>query len=303
MALHIRVECSAVYEFIGSFMLFVQRKWIHNVDDGLEWVRDVEQQVPDSFLFKISELQNYSIHEFDMLFAASLELDHAHHVSLFLEQLQTVSEEEWLSLFVHTGLPFDKEHVVKLKQDYIPLLQEWYEHYFRWSVPEWEPILIQDATEKTRLFNKMSPVDLIELATNGVVFENSDNVREVVLAPMWHYRPIINTCTFTNTTLVLYATESEEEDDVPPKSLKRMIHALSSDIRLKMLRYLSHESVTFSELVSYIQLEESTVQQHLVILRAAGYIRTYWNGKVERISLRQEGIADLSAFLENYVQS
>ncbi|WP_028593688.1 ArsR/SmtB family transcription factor [Paenibacillus assamensis] len=303
MALHIRVECSAVYEFIGSFMLFVQRKWIHNVDDGLEWVRDVEQQAPDSFLIRTSQLQNYCINEFDMLFAASLELNHAHHVSLFLTQFQEMSDNAWLSLFSDSGLPYDNEHVVRLRQDYIPLLHEWYEHYFRWSVPNWEPILIQDAAEKTRLLHKMSPVDLIELATNGAVFEHNDHMREVVLAPMWHYRPIINTCTFTNTTLVLYATESEDDDDVPPKALKRMIHALSSDVRLKMLRYLSHESVTFSELVSFVQLEESTVQQHLVILRAAGYIRTFWNGKVERISLRQEGIADLSAFLENYVQS
>ncbi|MBD8497433.1 ArsR/SmtB family transcription factor [Paenibacillus arenosi] len=303
MALHIRVECSAVYEFIGSFMLFVQRKWIHNVDDGLEWVRDVEQQAPDSFLIRSSQLQNYCINEFDMLFAASLKLNHAHHVSLFLTQLQEMSDNAWLSLFADSGLPYDNEQVIRLRQDYIPLLHEWYEHYFRWSVPNWEPILIQDAAEKTRLLHKMSPVDLIELATNGAVFENNDHMREVVLAPMWHYRPIINTCTFTNTTLVLYATDSEEEDDVPPKSLKRMIHALSSDVRLKMLRYLSHESVTFSELVSFVQLEESTVQQHLVILRAAGYIRTFWNGKVERIFLRQEGIADLSAFLENYVQS
>ncbi|MCR8842774.1 winged helix-turn-helix domain-containing protein [Paenibacillus sp. SC116] len=303
MALHIRVECSAVYEFIGSFMLFVQRKWIHNVDDGLEWVRYVEQQVPDSFLIRSTQLQNYSINEFDMLFAASLELNHSHQVSLFLEQLEAMNYDAWLSLFAHSGLPYDNEHVDRLKQGYIPLLHEWYEHYFRWSVPNWEPILIEDAAEKTRLLNKMSPVDLIELATNGAVFDNNDHMREVILAPMWHYRPIINTCTFTNTTLVLYATESEEDDDVPPKSLKRMIHALSSDVRLKMLRYLSHESVTFSELVSFVQLEESSVQQHLVILRAAGYIRTFWNGKVERISLRQEGISDLSAFLENYVQS
>lgn len=45
MTYHVRIDYSSVYELIGSFMLFVHRKWIRNVENGMEWARSIEQQL------------------------------------------------------------------------------------------------------------------------------------------------------------------------------------------------------------------------------------------------------------------
>ncbi|MCG7407132.1 winged helix-turn-helix domain-containing protein [Paenibacillus sp. ACRRX] len=303
MSLHVRIDCSPIYELIGSYMLYVHRKWIRNVEGGPNWIQQVEAQLSTDAIEQSTLLRKYSMHEFDILFAAALEREHPHDIPLFLTQLGCMTEDDWSRIIQLYGLPYDQACIDRIRQVYIPALILWYDHYLRWSVPLWEPALIADANEKRRLMSKMNPTDLIEIATNGVVLDTDGEIQEVVLAPMWHYRPINNTCTFKHSTLMLYSIDLPEDTaDTPPQSLKRMISALADDTRLRILRMIAVNPVTFAELSEHLNLGKNAVQHHLAVLRSAGYIRTYWSGKVEQIALRQEGLADLSVFLEDYVQ-
>jgi len=214
-----------------------------------------------------------------------------------------MASNDWIQLLERDGIEIHASRLDRLTSTYIPALHMWYDEYFRASIPEWEQALVHDANEKKQLWRKMNPKEIIEVATNGVVFETGDKLHEVVLAPMWHYRPLNNTCKFKDRSLLMYAVDSmENEEDVTRVALKRMITALSHDTRLNILRFIAHQPATFTELMEHVQLSKSTLKHHLVILRSAGYLRTTWTGSVERISFRQEGIADLSVFLEDYIQ-
>ncbi|WP_088548461.1 winged helix-turn-helix domain-containing protein [Paenibacillus aquistagni] len=303
MALQVRIDCSPVYELISSYMLFVHRKWIRNVDLGTGWVEQVEQSMPEAFIKTAETLKKTSMHIFDLLYAAALERKHPHDIPQFLAQLEEMKEADWKGLLRSYGQPYRQKHVQMIKDIFVPALTLWNERYLQPSSIYWEQPILEDANEKLKLMYKMNPIELIEVATNGVVFNHPDPSHEVVLAPFWHYRPINMTCAFKNTTLILYAAHDPESDeDGPPLSLTRMLSAISNEVRLQILRAIAEEPITFSQLTAHLKLGKNAAKHHLAILRAAGYIQTYWNGEVEKIALRQEGLSDLSVFLENYVR-
>lgn len=302
MALKVRIDYSPVYELISSYMLFTHRKWIRNVDHGSDWVKEVSNQLSEPLLELSDKIGNVSINEYDTLYAASLEREAPYSVPAFLNQLKRMSSLDWREMLNVYGIDVTDALLERLQHYFIPALELWYNDYFEASIPDWEQTLIDDANEKMQLWRKMNPAEIIEVASNGVVFDMGDKLHEVILAPLWHYRPINNTCMFRDRSLLMYAVDVPEIDqDVPPVALKRMIYALTHDVRLRILRFISQKPATFIELSEHVQLGKSALRHHLVILRAAGYLRTYWNGEVERIALRQEGLADLSVFLEDYV--
>lgn len=302
MALKVRIDYSPVYEMISSYMLFTHRKWIRNVDYGSDWVKERSAQLSESLIHLSEVIGNYSINEYDMLYAASLEREAPYSIPSFLNQLKQMSHAEWREMLYAYGIGVTTAKIDHIEHHFIPALELWYNEYFEDSISEWEQTLIDDANEKMQLWRKMNPAEIIEVASNGVVFDMGDKLHEVILAPLWHYRPINNTCMFRDRSLLMYAVDVPEVDqDIPPVALKRMISALTHDVRLRILRFISQKPATFVELSDHVKLGKSALRHHLVILRSAGYLRTYWNGEVERIALRQEGLADLSIFLEDYV--
>ncbi|PZM63679.1 ArsR/SmtB family transcription factor [Paenibacillus dendritiformis] len=303
MTYHVRIDYSSVYELIGSFMLFVHRKWIRNVENGMEWARSIEQQLPPQWNAYSEKIRKHSLSDFDMLYALALERNH-NDIPSYLEQLELLTPAKWDRVGLENGLRLGSFRLERCLELYVPALRFWYEHYIRHSLPEWEPILLHDAEEKRRLLDKIKPQDLIELATNGVVIPEHESLDEVILAPMWHYRPINNNCTFRSRILILYPVDKPEPDlMVPSHNLRRMTEALANEKRLRILRLVGQKPYTFDEIQEYIPLSTGALKHHLAVLRSAGYIRTYWNGKVQRIALRPEGLADLSAFLEAYIHS
>lgn len=304
MTYHVRIDCSSVYELIGSFMLFVHRKWIRNVDNGMTWVRQAEQMMPTEWDEHARQIKRYPLTDYDMLYAMALEYAGGSQITGYIKHLEQATEEQWKLIQDQYGLsekPLTRE---KCQLHYVPALKCWYEHYISHTLPQWEPILQQDAHEKRLLMSKIHPEEVVEVATNGIVIRDEQNqIRECILAPMWHYRPMNNTCTFKNKLLVLYAVDEPEEDDcVPSHSLLRMTQALADHERLQLLRFVSQGARSFPDIQQHLGLSKGTVKHHLAVLRSAGYIRTYWDGNSESISLRQEGLSDLSVFLEDYVQ-
>lgn len=45
MEYELKIDVSPVYELLDSFMLYVTRKWISNLDIGPHWISDVEDRI------------------------------------------------------------------------------------------------------------------------------------------------------------------------------------------------------------------------------------------------------------------
>ena len=87
-----------------------------------------------------------------------------------------------------------------------------------------------------------------------------------------------------------------------PDGLVRSLKALADPTRLKILFYLSHESLTPSELARKLQLRAPTVIHHLNDLRLASLVELSLEHNEKRYAIRQQALPstfdNLSAFLK-----
>ncbi|HNN12593.1 MAG TPA: metalloregulator ArsR/SmtB family transcription factor, partial [Anaerolineales bacterium] len=88
-----------------------------------------------------------------------------------------------------------------------------------------------------------------------------------------------------------------------PDALVRSLKALADPTRLKILRYLIHESLPPSEIARRLQLRPPTVTHHLKELRLAGLVEFAITHDENRYTVRKQALAavyeNLNTFLEN----
>ena len=82
---------------------------------------------------------------------------------------------------------------------------------------------------------------------------------------------------------------------------------MSDESRLRILRFLAREPRTFTTLVELTGLSKSTVNHHMMTLRAAGLVRVIETGDPGKghhratYELRPHALDDLSARLRAYL--
>ncbi|MEE9216931.1 MAG: helix-turn-helix domain-containing protein, partial [Anaerolineales bacterium] len=91
--------------------------------------------------------------------------------------------------------------------------------------------------------------------------------------------------------------------EVVPDALLRGLKAVSDSTRLRILRYLSEEALTPSQLSRRLRLRSSTVVHHLAVLRLATLVqvRILEHGKDRRYTVRPEAVASLLGSLQVFL--
>jgi DNA-binding transcriptional ArsR family regulator len=86
--------------------------------------------------------------------------------------------------------------------------------------------------------------------------------------------------------------------------LLRALKALADPTRLRILRYLSHEALTPSELSRRLRLRAPTVIHHLSALRLAGLVHLTLESETEkRYTIRPEGVDLSCALLKKFLEA
>ncbi|MBO2943005.1 winged helix-turn-helix transcriptional regulator [Paenibacillus sp. F411] len=306
MKYKVSVDVSVVYECLSSFMIYVTKKWTDNLDIGPSFMQDLDQRLPEEVKSKLNEARDWPFLDFDVLYALIMLRDP--HMddqpAAFLDWLDSTPVEELYSRLITYMPVLSQDELQRVIDTYPALIRLWYHHYFQEAEHEYRLLLEEDAQEKSILLSKMEPESLVEYATGGVILDNLP-VTSVILFPGVHFRPINTYCFYENLLLIQYPVDvPEDNEDDPPMVLLRMTDALAHPERLRLLRFVAHEPKTVGEIGKHLALSDERLLHHLVILRAAGLLRSHVDTTDEngRFSLRPDGAAELQMFLESYMR-
>lgn len=304
MNYEVKVDVSPIYELLGSFMVYISKKWIRNLDLGPEWISEVSAKLSPEVSASLSEASQWPFADYDVLYAWAIHRNNGDAVLPFLDCLKETPAETLLEAALPYLPELTLEDASRIRDGYTPLLELWYEHYFKHVEPDIIPLIEEDAKEKGMLLTKMDPMALVEYASGGLVIENAPEVQTIVLFPTVHNRPINTYCFYKKMMLIQYPVDVPEEDeDEPPTCLLRMTHALSDPKRLRLLRYVAEKPHSLKEMVRDLEQPEESLKHHLMILRVAGLLRIHLGVEdKEKFSIRPDGASELQMFLESYMR-
>jgi ArsR family transcriptional regulator, virulence genes transcriptional regulator len=113
-----------------------------------------------------------------------------------------------------------------------------------------------------------------------------------------------------NYALVLN-NESQSQNSEPLKidllNIKKaamVLRAVNHKLRQQILKQIDESGkITVTELYVKLRLEQSVASQHLAILRKAGFVKTYRDGKFIYYSVNTERLIELNRIVEDLVSS
>ena len=228
--------------------------------------------------------------------------------------------EELITLFK------EKEDGEDLQQETIELTLEWWsrpaefgdrlltalrayqEVFFAEEENRIRPALQLALEQAQERASRIAVLDLLEELSQGVRLDEGFQASELVLAPsFWGAPLIIFGKVAKNRDIILFGARPREASLVPgemvPDMLLQPLKALSDPTRLRILRYLSEEPLTPSQLSRRLRLRSSTVVHHLDLLRLATLVQLSIPGQgvEKRYSARQDAIAAIFTSLEAFL--
>lgn len=190
---------------------------------------------------------------------------------------------------------------------YLTVLRTYYQVFFAEEEGRIRPALRQALAETQAIHTGESPVDLIERLSHGVQLAEVDGLAELELAPSYWSSPLIfYGAAGPGRSILLYGVRPGAAGLVPgeyvPDGLVERLKALADPSRLRILRYLSQQPLTPSQLSRKLRLRAPTVVHHLKELRLAGLVQVMLLGEGERCyALRRDALDDLEKVMKGFL--
>ena len=166
----------------------------------------------------------------------------------------------------------------------------WHRDLFAAGEAELATRLHADAETKRRLAGEVPASEVVETATNGVVWAPTAATARAVLVPCEVIRPWVDHELAGDAVIFAYPIADAGAD-----RLVRLARVLADENRVAALRLLAEREWTLQELADELGLRKSTVHHHLAQLRAAGLLRVRFNTK--SYTLRRRPLEELGAEL------
>ncbi len=188
-------------------------------------------------------------------------------------------------------------------------LQAYHTVFFAEEEKRIAPALREALAHAQELAARLPLPDLLAELSQGVHFASLSNVKRVTLVPAYWTTPLIVYDYVTPEHLMaLFGARPAESALVPgeviPEMLLRALKALSDPTRLRILRYLSREALTPSQLSRRLRLRAPTVLHHLNALRMAGLVRLTVESETERrYTIRSEGVDGTCTALQKFLEA
>lgn len=163
-----------------------------------------------------------------------------------------------------------------------------------------------------KLAEEMPFLALLEALSQGLLFEEMDDVTEMVLVPSFWITPLVmNYPLTTDKAMFVFGGRPSDASLVPgefvPHDLHQALKALADPTRLRILHHLSKEPLTPSKLAKLLRLRAPTVVHHLHVLRLARLVHLTMGAEGKRrYTIRpgatQATFSNLEAFLNTTQQ-
>jgi DNA-binding transcriptional ArsR family regulator len=192
---------------------------------------------------------------------------------------------------------------------YLSALQSYYQVFFADEEKRLLPYLQAGLAHAQDLAQRLSLADLLVELSQGVHFEATLKVSELILVPVFWSTPLVIYPRLSpEKMLFMFGVRPAEVSLVPgeviPDALLRALKALADPTRLRILRYLAQEAMTPAQLARRLRLRAPTVTHHLSALRLAGLVHLILeDGEERRYAARLEAIQALFSHLQGFLES
>lgn len=187
-------------------------------------------------------------------------------------------------------------------------LQTYYDVFFADEEQRIKPALETGLAQARERSETLALPKLLEELSHGVRYQEDSfqGHKELILAPSFWGSPFLF-YTHHQPLILLFGARPENESLVPgelvPDTLLTSINALSDPTRLRILRYLSSETLTPTQLANRLRLRTPTVLYHIKALRSAGlvYVIPGSNKKQMHYQTRTEKLNQACELLKEFV--
>jgi DNA-binding transcriptional ArsR family regulator len=177
----------------------------------------------------------------------------------------------------------------RLHESLIDIARLWRRDLFGAEEERLTAILQRDAQAKQELSARLGPADLMEEATNGVVWVDQPGVDLLALMPTWIMRPWTLHHRTGSTAVISYPVADESlggNGGALAARTVKLARVLSDESRVRAIQLLAAEPLSLQELAGKLGLRKSTVHHHIAELKAVGLLRVPMGTKT--YSLRPE---------------
>jgi DNA-binding transcriptional ArsR family regulator len=173
------------------------------------------------------------------------------------------------------------------------------------------PVLEEELQRAQSLAERVTVRELLETLSQGIRYQTLPQKKELILAPSFWGAPFIffgayPGDTTSNRELIVFGARPKDASLIPgeiiPDSLVNALKALSDPTRLRILRYVTSEPLTPTQLARRLRLRAPTVIHHLHILRSAGLVYVMvGEGKEKAYQSRSEGVVATCDLLAEFL--
>ncbi|GIK07948.1 MAG: hypothetical protein BroJett001_00140 [Chloroflexota bacterium] len=183
----------------------------------------------------------------------------------------------------------------ELGEGFLSALQSYYQSFFEEEEKRVAPVLTSALARARELSASLTLDELFKELSQGVQLGDELDASRLILVPAFWTTPlIIFERLDRDTQMLVFGARPADMSVVPgetlPDGLVRSLKALADPTRLKILFYLSRESLTPSELARRLQLRAPTVIHHLNELRLASLVELSMARGEKRYAIRKPAL-------------
>ena len=186
-------------------------------------------------------------------------------------------------------------------------LDDYYTHFFEEEEKRLLPYLESAVKDGQALAESTSLTDLIIRLTGGIVYteEELNRHQKLIFSPSFWVTPLMVPSFQTEQAHLLFGARPYNASlitgETIPLRLQQTVKALSDATRLQILKILSAEPQTHTQLTKRLRLRPSTMSHHLDLLRSATLISIEMKGSRQLYSARpsslEEGLSAITDFI------
>jgi DNA-binding transcriptional ArsR family regulator len=198
-------------------------------------------------------------------------------------------------------------NIKKSSDQLLIALQEYYNVFFIDEEARIRPAL-QKGLEHARELSKQQTLhELVEKLSRGVRFEVAESAKELIMVPSYWSTPFVfHTSASEGSLQIVFGCRPDDESIIPgaevPDILLNTLKSLADPTRLRILRYLSRQPQTPTELSRLLRLRPPTVIHHLHALRLAELVTIRVSESGEKCyTIRSETLNAINASIAEFL--
>lgn len=300
MEYKVTVDFAPIYECIASLNAFIGKQNHNAMDAGISWIREVQTRFAPVMLQKMKEVMKLTDNFSLSPYIWSCPEDRT--VGGFLDWFDALAPGDLYEIAGRFGQTVPS-NLAELRSSAAEVIRAWDTGYFSSIDPAIMNGLQQEAAARSALLNGINDIEVYEAATAGMRLYPSETLKQVIITPQYHARPLVTSSFFDEFVFTSYSCDVlPPEEGRPAPALLRLTRALSDETRLFILRLLTGRQLNFTEIVKEVGLSKSTIHYHLIALRAAGLVIVHTTSKNTSYSLRLEALNGLPGRIGEYLE-